>query len=47
MQARHAQIVACGGPEEERAGFARVFEMLRNGVLEIEIGQRYPLEDAA
>lgn len=35
------------GPEEENAGFARVFEMLRSGVLEIEIGQRYPLEDAA
>ena len=34
-------------PEDQRAGVARVFEMFRRGVLNIEIGQRYPLEEAA
>lgn len=34
-------------PEDQKAGFSRVFDMLRDGVLSIEIGQRYALEDAA
>lgn len=34
-------------PEERAAGSARVFEMLRSGVVKLTIGQTYPLEDAA
>lgn len=34
-------------PEERAAGAARLFEMLRSGRLRVEIGRRYPLEDAA
>ena len=35
------------GAEERAAGSARVFELIRSGVLKVTIGQRYPLEDAA
>jgi NADPH2:quinone reductase len=34
-------------PEERAAGVARVFELIANGVLSVEIGQRFALEDAA
>lgn len=34
-------------PEERRAGVARLWEMIRSGKVEITIGQRYPLEEAA
>jgi NADPH2:quinone reductase len=34
-------------PAERAAGSARVFELLRSGVLKVTIGQRYPLEEAA
>lgn len=34
-------------PSEARAGAARVFDLIARGVLTIEIGQRYPLEQAA
>jgi len=34
-------------PKERAAGAGRVFAMLRGGALEVTIGQRYPLEQAA
>ncbi|MBN8809303.1 MAG: quinone oxidoreductase [Sphingomonas sp.] len=34
-------------PDEREAGFARVFEMVRNGAITPEIGQTFPLEQAA
>ncbi len=34
-------------PEERGAGASRVFELLERGVLEVRIGQRYPLAEAA
>ena len=34
-------------PEERAAGVARVFELVASGVLSVEIGQRFKLEDAA
>jgi NADPH2:quinone reductase len=34
-------------PEERAAGMGRVFELLEAGVLKVEIGQRFALEDAA
>ncbi len=34
-------------PEERAAGMARVFELVGSGVLKVEIGQRFALEDAA
>ena len=34
-------------PVERAAGAARVFELLAQGALNVEIGQRYPLRDAA
>ncbi len=34
-------------PEERAAGVARVFELVASGVLSVEIGQRFALEDAA
>jgi NADPH2:quinone reductase len=34
-------------PEERAAGMARVFELVASGVLKVEIGQRFALEDAA
>jgi NADPH2:quinone reductase len=34
-------------PEEREAGAARVFDMLGSGKLQVTIGQRYPLEEAA
>lgn len=34
-------------PEERAAGVARVFDLVMRGVLKVEIGQRYALEDAA
>lgn len=34
-------------PGERLAGVARLWEMIRSGKVEITIGQRYPLEDAA
>jgi NADPH2:quinone reductase len=36
-----------GGPDERRAGVARLWEMVRSGKVAITIGQRYRLEDAA
>jgi len=33
--------------EERAAGVARVFELVASGVLSVEIGQRFKLEDAA
>lgn len=33
--------------EERAAGVARLFELIANGVLSVEIGQRFALEDAA
>jgi NADPH2:quinone reductase len=35
------------GAEERAAGATRVWEMLRSGVLQVTIGQRYALKDAA
>lgn len=35
------------GAEERAAGAARVWDMLRSGLLQVTIGQRYPLKDAA
>ena len=37
----------CRTPEEIRASAARVFELVEKGVLEIRIGARFPLRDAA
>jgi len=34
-------------PEERAAGVARVFDLVASGVLSVEIGQRFALEDAA
>ncbi|MFN3945120.1 MAG: quinone oxidoreductase family protein [Allosphingosinicella sp.] len=34
-------------PDERRAGAARLFEVMRSGAVKVEIGQRYPLEQAA
>jgi len=34
-------------PDERKHGAERVFEMIRRGILEANIGQRYPLEQAA
>lgn len=34
-------------PDERAAGMARVFELVGSGVLSVEIGQRFKLEDAA
>lgn len=34
-------------PEDRAAGVARVFELVSSGVLTVEIGQRFALEDAA
>ncbi|MCP3730787.1 quinone oxidoreductase [Sphingomonas sp. MG17] len=34
-------------PDERAAGMARVFELVESGVLSVEIGQRFALEDAA
>lgn len=34
-------------PDERRAGVARLWDMIRSGKVEITIGQRYPLEQAA
>jgi NADPH2:quinone reductase len=34
-------------PGERQAGVARLWEMIRTGKVRIEIGQRYPLEEAA
>lgn len=34
-------------PEERAAGSARVFEMIRSGVVAVTVGQTYPLEEAA
>lgn len=34
-------------PEERDAGVARLFELVASGVLSVEIGQRFKLEDAA
>ncbi len=34
-------------PEERAAGVARVFELVASGVLSVEVGQRFALEDAA
>ena len=34
-------------PEERAAGFGRLVEMLRSGAVRADIGQRFPLEDAA
>lgn len=34
-------------PEERAAGVARLFELVASGVLTVEIGQRFALEDAA
>lgn len=34
-------------PDERAAGMARVFELVQAGVLSVEIGQRFALEDAA
>ena len=35
------------GPGERAAGAARVFEMIGSGAIEVAVGQRYPLRDAA
>ncbi len=35
------------GAEERAAGAARVFELIRGGILDVTIGQTYALEDAA
>jgi NADPH2:quinone reductase len=32
---------------ERAAGSARVWDMVRNGIIKVTIGQTYPLEDAA
>jgi len=37
----------CRTPEEIRASAARVFELIEKGVLDIRIGARFPLRDAA
>ncbi len=34
-------------PDERAAGMARVFDLVRSGALNVEIGQRFALEDAA
>ncbi|MBX3592973.1 quinone oxidoreductase [Sphingomonas sp.] len=34
-------------PDERQAGVDRVFDLVRQGVLKVEIGQRFALEDAA
>ena len=36
-----------GAPAEVRAITDRLFDALRRGILVIDIGQRYPLRDAA
>ncbi len=36
-----------GTVEERRAGFAKLFDRIVDGELKVEIGQRFPLADAA
>jgi NADPH2:quinone reductase len=37
----------CATPEEMRASAARLFELMRSGKLDVRIGQRFPLAEAA
>ena len=37
----------CGTVEELRASAARLFELMLSGAVQIQIGSRYPLEQAA
>ena len=37
----------CATPPEMRASAARLFEMMLSGSVEVQVGSRYPLADAA